>query len=1643
VSVKEVRRQKLLKLYRNLKTSERILLQLLAVIHEPTNPSTILRCLQKSAVEPPGERTNSLSVLAPRLERLMDLKLVDSGYQVHREIIEIVCRDALVLHESFDQENLLANMEDRSSWMREASVKDRCHLCQQRLSRGALRTSSGPMCLECFEINARSVFSREDPSRWPMERVNEALSNGGDLRSRLSLLWQFRKVFPTITSQGVEDWDKTAALLVANLGHDRDNPVGRLVSDAAVEACILLGERVIPHLLAVDENSWACFAGAVRVAVALNKDRREDIDGLLERAVKHPQPEVRRQLASAVRNLSASWAVALKIALNRDRDPSVRKIAFEGYMHGVPREGSVVSTIPFSALSNSVFGRMARTVREELPSGSPHATSKTMYCHRLLRDLRIGVYFGDLTMASSAHGFLHTYCGQVLGRMEPITAICCNPFDPQWFQSQPEWLQVHVATSVSGHTVDTLEPDDDVLSYVMESDLISRVPKAMREKLLKGLCVRLILAGRIEEARKLLDRWGGEVHIAGFRGWVALLEGKIPEAVGEYEADLRELRRTTGKKGAYFADFEGVFFPLALIVLNDPEQLNRVGQLVSAAVSKAIQGSSLWGTYVCLKAIVHTLKMEPDEARECLNTVRPATPALTVFFGALAAYWLEGVLDQDRVDQLSRLFMGARRIGLHWLAMECAELLRLTEQDTPFRRKSVEKVTTEMGLRSIVASLKIEEPWKRSLKALVHAADVCREIQPETANRRLVWLLGFDEGTAGRINLQPLEQKRSVKGEWSRGRAVALARFQKGTGLEPLSPHDQALRDALVRDYVYYGQEYRFELDKLLPAMVGHPLIFLESSPQVSVEVVKGEPEILVSRAGNLLSISFSTRIPGSRYTLVEETPTRFKVIEVTDEHRRIARILGTSGLRVPSSATEDVLAAIAGISSLVTVHSSIGGTSKDVVEVEADPCPHVHLLPSGQGLRLQVYVRPFSRGGPYLKPGIGAENVLAEIEGTRLQTRRDLKVEAKMADEIEMRCSLLGGLPEVDRHWVIDNPEECLQVLLDLKSLQEEEKALVEWPEGERLRVTREVSFQHLRMRIRSRVDWFEMTGELQLDDDQVMDMKQLIELMQNSPSRFIPLGEGQFLALSQEFHRRLRDLEAFADKRGKELRIHPLASLALGGLTDRLDHLEVDDQWKNRVQSLRDAEQVVPLVPSTLKAELRDYQVEGFRWLARLASLGMGACLADDMGLGKTIQALGVILHRAGLGPTLVVAPTSVCMNWMNEGGRFTPTLNIHPFGGANREDLVRRLGPHDVLVCSYGLLQTEVELLTSVDWNTIVLDEAQAIKNMATKRSQAAMSLNGGFKLITTGTPIENHLGEFYTLFNFINPGLLGSQKRFNNRFAIPIERNGDRDVRKRLKKLIQPFILRRLKSQVLEELPPRTEVVLQVEMSPEESAFYEALRRRALEQLDQDDSPAAQKHIKILAEITKLRQAACNPRLVLPETTLSSSKLQVFGEVVDELIENKHKALVFSQFVGHLGLIREYLDARGVDYRYLDGATPPKERQHQVESFQAGRGDLFLISLKAGGLGLNLTAADYVIHMDPWWNPAVEDQASDRAHRIGQLHPVTVYRLVSRHTIEEKIVRLHQDKRDLASSLLDGSDISGRISAEELLQLIREE
>jgi SNF2 family DNA or RNA helicase len=386
-----------------------------------------------------------------------------------------------------------------------------------------------------------------------------------------------------------------------------------------------------------------------------------------------------------------------------------------------------------------------------------------------------------------------------------------------------------------------------------------------------------------------------------------------------------------------------------------------------------------------------------------------------------------------------------------------------------------------------------------------------------------------------------------------------------------------------------------------------------------------------------------------------------------------------------------------------------------------------------------------------------------------------------------------------------------------------------------------------------------------------------------------------------------------------------------------------------------------------------------------------------------------------------------------------RFAPTLKVVEYAGPDRS--LASLGPNQVVVCSYALLQQDHAELREVEFATAVLDEAQFIKNAESLRARAAFGLQARQRFVATGTPVENHYGDLWSIFHFLNPGLLGDWAPFKRRFVHPKESgssDGGDAPEIALRRLIHPYVLRRRKSEVLKELPPLTEVQHDVHLSSDDGLRYAYLRKEIHEKLFTAWGKKQNK-LEVLAEIGRLRRFCCHPRLVFPDAPAESAKVDALLSLVEELRENGHRALVFSQYVDFLALVREQLDERLIRYEYLDGSTPNAQRQVRVDAFQNGDAPLFLISLKAGGFGLNLTAADYVIHLDPWWNPAVEAQATDRAHRIGQERRVTVYRLVTKNTIEEQIVQLHGKKQKLARALLDDQVRAGP-DVDELVSLI---
>ena len=853
-----------------------------------------------------------------------------------------------------------------------------------------------------------------------------------------------------------------------------------------------------------------------------------------------------------------------------------------------------------------------------------------------------------------------------------------------------------------------------------------------------------------------------------------------------------------------------------------------------------------------------------------------------------------------------------------------------------------------------------------------------------------------------------------------------------------MTDQDRKLSSA-VREYTIRGTiKHEVSTELALPNLVGHPLLFLEDSPETPVELVEEKPELMVREKDGFYEMWFPEEYDFSQsYQIISETLTRYKYIEFDSDHKKVVSAMGKQHIRIPVHAKNELKKTIKNLSEMITVNSSL--VFEDVPKVKAASKIIVQMLPIGESLKCKLLVHPFQTGGPYFPPGHGRETILATINGKKLQSLRDLEQEQKEAYDVITLCPELGNLDSLIDEIIFEDPVECLQLLLELKNLGD--RIAVEWPEGEKIRLHETVSFEQMHLKIRKQSNWFDLEGKIKVNDELSLSLYEIIEKMQHSPVGFIHLGQSHFLALAREFRKRLDDLASFADIQGNSLLLHPLSAPAIQELTDNAGSLEADSHWSMNLKRLEEAKSFHPKLPNTFQTELRPYQEEGFKWLSKMAHWGVGCCLADDMGLGKTVQALAMLLQKAKDGPSLVVAPASVCRNWLVETQRFAPTLQPLMFAGSGRKELLQELKPYDIMITSYGLLQSEADILSQLDWNVVVLDEAHAIKNANTKRSKATMQLNGNFKVLITGTPIQNHMGELWNLFNFINPGLLGSSGRFAERYVNSETPEEATKKRHRLQKLIRPFILRRTKSQVLDDLPEKTEIMLSVDLSEEEYTLYDTLRQRALTNLEAEQENQ-RKHIQILAEITRLRQACCHPKLVVPESELPGAKLKLFLELTSNLIENGHKALVFSQFTSHLSIIRKELDKKGVSYRYLDGSTSWKQREEEVNAFQAGEGDLFLISLKAGGLGLNLTAADYVIHMDPWWNPAIEDQASDRAYRYGQERPVTIYRMVASNTIEEKIVKLHHDKRELADQLLEGTDKTSKISTRELMDLLKE-
>ena len=1065
-----------------------------------------------------------------------------------------------------------------------------------------------------------------------------------------------------------------------------------------------------------------------------------------------------------------------------------------------------------------------------------------------------------------------------------------------------------------------------------------------------------VMRGAFDEALAVFDQLpedereakSARTGRASIRALVAMLRGDDAEAAMRIEEAIECEKGGTRKRNVFP---ECAAFTLALLALVRGHTLvhaAKLDHLLYVAGRRELES-----TFLDVVRAAHAIRGGGG-----ISPSRPlGVPSFEFLVDGLLSCWTEefpGPAEKERFSTLLSFGTKAARNGYRWLAAECFEVCTQwwradgreeTEVQMMLARMLGREATSPSGIaagmhqelctESLASLIRPEAKWEYALQRIEQVAHEAKgkagkgKWTPGAKERRLVWLLEIDD--RGRITYRAKEQRGYRNGKWSKGQVVSLKRLhEQPAEMDFLTDKDRAAAGQIVHNIAHLNNLPTYYLPTSgLYELAGHPYIFNEAGGLM--EVVRREPELLVQEGKGTLRVRINPHVDGAGlgdYHIRLASDTRIEVTRFTREHKKLCNAIPAHGIELPGEAKDRLIGAVSMLAEDVRVQGLIRGATAAAEQINGDPRPWVRLEPSGPGLVATLLVEPVPQSGIYFQPGAGGTTTFATVAGKAVQARRVHAAETKAVRELTQACPVLSAAGP-DLSLAVPDSGDCIELVDQLETAG----ARCLWPKGQPFRIVTRADTNSLRLQVKSAADWFSATGTLQVDEDRVLELRALFDLMdQNPSSRFVPVGEGAFVSLTSSFRRQLEDLRSLSSPGGqKGLRIHGLAALSLREFFEDAQ-LAADDEWSNLRRKFDDARSFEPRVPGTLQAELRPYQEDGFRWLARLGRWGVGACLADDMGLGKTVQTLAVLLDRAPGGAALVVAPTSVVDNWLDEARRFAPTLNVRAYTGPalSRARHLEDLGPFDLVVTTYGILHIDAEAMGAINWGTAVLDEAQAIRNPATKRALAARRLKAGFRVVTTGTPIQNSLGDLYSLFAFLNPGMLGSQKHFRDKFDLPVGRDGDPAARNRLRRLISPFVLRRIKADVLDDLPSRTEVTLHVEMSPEEVVLYEALRLRAMEDLEAmaeeravpaENAKPEQRRFQVLAHLTRLRLACCNPRLVHPDGP-PSSKMRTFATTLDELRKGRHKVLVFSQFVRHLQA------DRGAPCRGADSVPVPR-------------------------------------------------------------------------------------------------------------------
>ncbi|HNI94903.1 MAG TPA: SNF2-related protein, partial [Leptospiraceae bacterium] len=938
--------------------------------------------------------------------------------------------------------------------------------------------------------------------------------------------------------------------------------------------------------------------------------------------------------------------------------------------------------------------------------------------NKLFALARINLYAGkeDIFegLSDEFTSFRHYFQGLSAEMEEELIELFLNPFSAEFLDSgviHENYLE-KIYISVIFNSVMNSIVSPEAAEYIVKKSL-----KAELSLSAAGLVYEhLVLQGRNKDAENIFSKYfkkdfGEVLTVSAFKAFV---EGNFSESERLYAAETKRIRTATKKKNEEMEGFSTFFYYASLVKLKEYKSayeysykmmnlkyhFNSDEFILLHSFSEMLNGSFR----------EHSFRIPSPE-----RFVSATHWQILIFFTAF--YWMELNLSPGHLQILQNWCRAAQSSGYRWFEMQFYDLTAKLTNDAVYSKKA-EQIRNEIGSFFISEIYEKKEKWMLALNALLSLNSAEGRTEKINYEKRIAWYIDYND-ESGEFSVLPYEQSFNPSKGWTGGRPVALKRLKNEAAKTPYLTEQDIRIISHIRLFSsgHYGGQDAVLMQTAVTDLVGHPHIYLLGT-NMHIELQSVNPELRVIRMKNgMFHITMHPprkdfQIP---YSLDPETPTRFRLTVFGQEHDKISQIIGKNGIKVPPEGKNEILNAITSLSSLLTIQSDIGGGEDlNAESVEASAILHIQLIPFSGGVKVGALTRPFGDFGPYCRPGKGGSNLITDHSDRKYHTLRDLQKEESNLNELLKSSPVLNSPgTESDTEWILNDMETCLEVLLELQNMHD--KIIIEWPEGEKYRLTGGLDKSKFQIGIRKENDWFSVSGEVKINDDEVIEMQKLLDLLENSPGRFIRMSDGTFMAMTEEFKKQLNDFKNYAESTKDGYRFSPLVAPLLEEMTEGMEKVKADKAWKDHLKKLEDLKNFKPVLPKTFQANLREYQQEGFEWMAKLSKWGVGACLADDMGLGKTIQALAMLLTYAPKGPSLVIAPTSVCMNWHSEAARFAPTLNTIQFGAGDREKIIKNLKSFDLLICSYGMLQqTEAaDLLKDTDWKMVILDEAQAVK------------------------------------------------------------------------------------------------------------------------------------------------------------------------------------------------------------------------------------------------------------------------------------------------------------------------------------------